>query len=75
MDEIHKKYSQNRVGELVMEEWGNYLAMPANLREAVERTPWERWRGEEVLLSATHDPYLLISKLIRKSAAFFVKYP
>ncbi len=51
------------------------MAMPANLREAVERTPWERWRGEEVLLSATHDPYLLISKLIRKSAAFFVKYP
>ncbi len=34
------------------------MAMPANLGEAVERTPWERWRGEEVLLSATHDPYL-----------------
>ncbi len=61
VDEIHKKYGINRAGDVVLEEWGNYLAIPYNLEEAIERTDWERWRGVEVLLSSTHDPYLPIA--------------
>ena len=58
VDEIHKKWGEKRVGEIVFRDWGDYMAVPSNLDEAIERTPWEKWRGEEVLLSSTHDPYL-----------------
>ena len=60
VDEIHKRWGHQRVGDIVFEEWGNYLAIPSNLEEVIEKTPWEKWRGEEVLLSSTHDPYLPI---------------
>jgi len=67
VDEIHKKWSYQRVGDIVFEEWGNYLAIPSNLDAAIDETPWERWRGKEVLLSSTHDPYLpVIHKWTRK---------
>jgi DNA repair photolyase len=38
--------------------WGDYLFLPSNLGEAIRLTPWDRWAGEEVLMSSTHDPYL-----------------
>lgn len=38
--------------------WGGYLHVPDNLGRLVESTPWGRWRGEVLLMSSTHDPYL-----------------
>ncbi len=61
VDDIHKRWSYQRVGDIVFEEWGNYIALPSNLEEAIEKTPWEKWRNTEVLLSSTHDPYLPIT--------------
>lgn len=58
VDEIHKKFSLKRIGEIVLNEWGYYFAVPSNLNEAIEETPWEKWRGKEVMMSSTHDPYL-----------------
>lgn len=58
VDAIHKLYSSARVGEIVQADWGYYFAVPSNLEEAIEATPWHKWRGEEVLMSSTHDPYL-----------------
>lgn len=67
VDSIHKLYSRARVGDLVEAEWGYYFAVPDNLDEAIEKTPWHKWRGEEVLLSSTHDPYLpQLAKFTRK---------
>lgn len=67
VDAIHKLYSRARVGDIVEAEWGNYFAVPDNLDEAIEQTPWHKWRGEEVLLSSTHDPYLpQLAKFTRK---------
>jgi DNA repair photolyase len=28
------------------------------MKEVMERTDWRKWKGEEVMLSSTHDPYL-----------------
>ena len=39
-------------------EWGSYLHVPENLDALIARTPWRRWRGRRLLMSATHDPYL-----------------
>lgn len=58
VDSIHKLYSGPRVGEIVQADWGYYFAIPSNLDEAIESTPWNKWKGKEVLLSSTHDPYL-----------------
>jgi DNA repair photolyase len=58
VDEIHKRFGRRRYGDAVRQPWGNYLLIPANLDEAIERTPWERWDGTEVMMSSTHDPYL-----------------
>jgi DNA repair photolyase len=38
--------------------WGSYIYVPENLAELIKRTPWRRWRGETILMSSTHDPYL-----------------
>ncbi len=57
MDDIHRRGSYGSAGDIVYEEWGNYVVLPSNLGEAIEKTPWERWKGVEVLLSSTHDPY------------------
>ena len=58
VDEIHKRFGRSRYGEAVLEKWGDYLLVPTNLDEAIERTPWTKWAGVEVMMSSTHDPYL-----------------
>ena len=58
VDEIHKKFGFRRAGNMVYNEWGYYFAVPSNIQEAIDATPWSKWRGEEVMLSSTHDPYL-----------------
>ena len=42
----------------MLQRWGDYLLVPENLDEAIDRTPWERWDGKEAMMSSTHDPYL-----------------
>ena len=56
-DSLHKrvygrKYSISGIP------WGFYLLMPSNIDDAIERTNWSKWKGKEVLMSSTHDPYL-----------------
>lgn len=58
VDSIHKRFGNSRYGSLVLQKWGNYFLVPSNIDEAIERTPWERWRNKEVMMSSTHDPYL-----------------
>ena len=57
VDAIHKRFGA-RYGKLTSKTWGDYFLMPSNLQTAIEKTPWERWRGKEVMMSSTHDPYL-----------------
>jgi len=38
--------------------WGEYLFVKPGLERLIEETPWRRYAGREVLMSATHDPYL-----------------
>ena len=57
VDAIHKRFGL-RYGAAVREKWGDYFLTPTNLHEAIERTPWHRWKGKEVMMSSTHDPYL-----------------
>lgn len=55
-DQIHRK----RLGSLFSGiSWGKYFFTPKNFDEVLIRTPWEKWKGKEVLMSAIHDPYLL----------------
>jgi DNA repair photolyase len=58
VDSIHKRFGNSRYGKLVLRRWGDYFLMPENLDDAIERTTWERWKGKEVMMSSTHDPYL-----------------
>ncbi len=58
VDAIHKRFGQARYGDGVLNKWGDYFLMPENLNEAIERTPWARWKGKEAMMSSTHDPYL-----------------
>jgi DNA repair photolyase len=58
VDSIHKRYGESRYGDLVKEKWGNYFLVPSNIDEAIEATPWEKWKGQEVMMSSTHDAYL-----------------
>ena len=58
VDAIHKKFSFKRAGDIVYNNWGYYFSIPENLEEAIDQTPWRKWRGQEVLMSSTHDPYL-----------------
>jgi DNA repair photolyase len=57
VDAIHKRFG-GRYGKQTRRRWGDYFLAPSNLQSAIERTPWERWRGKEVMMSSTHDPYL-----------------
>lgn len=67
VDEIHKKFSFERAGDIVYNDWGNYFSVPENLDEAIEQTNWAKWAGEEVMLSSTHDPYLpMLQRSTRK---------
>jgi DNA repair photolyase len=58
VDSIHKRYGEHRAGPLVNRAWGNYLYLPENIDEAIEKTKWERWKGIEAMMSSTHDPYI-----------------
>jgi len=58
VDSIHKRWGVARFGDAVLQRWGDYLLIPENLDEAIEETPWHRWRGKEAMMSSTHDPYL-----------------
>ncbi|TLZ65059.1 MAG: radical SAM protein [Methanobacteriota archaeon] len=58
VDGIYKRFGRRRYGEAVLERWGNYMLVPSNLQDAIEKTPWRRWKGKEAMMSSTHDPYL-----------------
>ncbi len=58
VDPIHKRFGVSRYGEIVRQKWGDYFLIPENLDEAIEKTPWHRWKGKEAMMSSTHDPYL-----------------
>ena len=58
VDEIHKRFGRPRYGNAVLQKWGDYLLVPENLDEAIEGTNWCKWKGKEVMMSSTHDPYL-----------------
>lgn len=58
VDSIHKVYGRPRAGNMVMQAWGNYFAVPKDMERLIEETPWSRWRGKEVMMSSMHDPYL-----------------
>ncbi len=55
---IHRRFGPCRHGDIVLRKWGSYLLTPDNFDEAIDRTRWEKWRGKEVMLSSTHDPYI-----------------
>ncbi|MEM1985467.1 MAG: radical SAM protein [Nitrososphaeria archaeon] len=78
VDNIHKRFSI-RYGDLVNRSWGMYLMVPENIEEAIEKTGWWKWRGKEVMMSSTHDPYLpqlynITRKILEKSLPYGVKY-
>ena len=78
VDNIHKRFSL-RHSDLVNRSWGMYLLTPENIEEAIEKTDWWRWRGKEVMMSSTHDPYLpqlypITRKILEKSLPYGVKY-
>ena len=58
VDHFHKRYSRDRVGSLVLRKWGQYFAIPSNIEQLIAETPWWRWRGKNVFMSSTHDPFL-----------------
>jgi DNA repair photolyase len=58
VDSIHKKFSFTRAGDIVYNPWGFYFSVPENLDKLIDETDWGRWKGKEVMLSSTHDPYL-----------------
>lgn len=58
VDSIHKKFSFNRAGSIVYNDWGFYFSVAEKLSDLIKQTPWEKWKGQEIMLSSTHDPYL-----------------
>lgn len=58
VDEIHKKFGFRRAGGVVYNDWGYYFSVPENMEEVIRKTDWSKWKGVEVMLSSTHDPYL-----------------
>jgi len=58
VDAYHKAFPRAGLEALVSERWGYYFAVPVNIWEAIVKTRWHRWAGEEVFMSSTHDPYL-----------------
>jgi DNA repair photolyase len=59
VDSIHKRLVVKIHPEAGLE-WGEYLLIPEprSFEKALRETPWHRWRGELVLMSSTHDPFL-----------------
>jgi len=62
VDSIHKRFTLSRLNnnDAIARSWGMYLLIPSkeSFEEALSKTPWQRWKGKEVMLSSTHDPYL-----------------
>lgn len=58
VDEIWKRFGQERYGKLVLERWGDYMLVPENIEGAIEETRWKKWAGKEVMMSSTHDAFL-----------------
>jgi len=62
-DQIHKR----RLGKAISGiPWGNYFFLPENFEEDLHKTPWDKWKGKEVLMSSTHDPYLSQNKKLAR---------
>ncbi len=59
VDSIHKRLVVKIHPEAGLE-WDEYLLIPEphSFEKALRETPWRRWRGELVLMSSTHDPFL-----------------
>ena len=54
---VRRVYSK-RYRFLTEYKWGDYLLLPRNIEDLISLTPWNRLKGEEVLMSSMHDPYL-----------------
>jgi len=57
VDSLHRRYRGSSLG-FNDYDWGQYLFIPDNIDEAIEKTNWKRWKGKEVLMSSTHDAYI-----------------
>lgn len=79
VDGIHKRYGEQRIGKAAYRPWGNYFFVPKNIEEAIEETPWHKWKGQEAMMSSTHDPYLpqllpVTRKILEKALPEGVKF-
>jgi len=79
VDNIHKRYGKKRYGKLIERSWGNYFLIPSNIDEAIEKTEWSKWKGIEVMMSSTHDPYLphllkITHKILEKALPYGVNF-
>jgi len=61
--------------------WGMYMFIPTkeSFWYALMNTEWYRWKGKEVMLSSTHDPYLpelydYTRKILETSLPYGVRY-
>jgi DNA repair photolyase len=61
--------------------WGMYMLIPTkeSFWYALMNTEWYRWKGKEVMLSSTHDPYLpelydYTRKILEVSLPYGVRY-
>ena len=71
VDSIHKRFTASRTGLLVNKNWGEYFYVAENINELIENTDFSKYKGKEILLSSTHDPYLpqllpITEKILRK---------
>ncbi len=57
VDSIHRRYRGKAMG-FNEKDWGQYLFIPNNIPDVIEKTNWSRWNDKEVLMSSTHDPFL-----------------
>ncbi|AON96457.1 radical SAM protein [Acidianus two-tailed virus 2] len=79
VDNIHKRFTFTRVGDVVQRPWGMYFLKPRNIDETIKKTPWKRWKGKLVMMSSTHDPYLpqlypIPRKILEKALPAGVKF-
>ncbi|GAA5420511.1 hypothetical protein Stok01_02474 [Sulfurisphaera tokodaii] len=79
VDNIHKRFTVTRVGDIIQRPWGMYFLKPKNIDEAIEKTPWRKWRGKVIMMSSTHDPYLpqlypIPRKILEKALPAGVKF-
>lgn len=56
VDEIVQRFHAKRLG-LEGQQWGSYMLLREDLEDTIAHTRWERWKGKEVMLSSTHDPF------------------